>query len=62
MEELFLSPHRMRRGCIRGVDFFTGEMAMFTGTAYYDMGHITPLPSWHLDKLIKENDLDILER
>lgn len=42
--------------------FFTGEMAMFTDNAYYDMGHITPLTSWHLDKLIKESELEILER
>lgn len=42
--------------------FFTGEMAMFSDAAYHGVGHITPLTCWHLDKLIKENDLEILER
>ena len=42
--------------------FFTGEMAMFSDQAYIEMGHITPLTTWHLDKLFIENDLEVLER
>ena len=42
--------------------FFTGEMAMFTDQSYHDMGHITPLTTWHLDKIFAENDLVIVER
>lgn len=42
--------------------FFTGEMAMFTDQSYHEMGHITPLTVWHLDKLVIENNLTVLER
>lgn len=42
--------------------FFTGEMAMFTDGSYHDMGHITPLTAWHLDKLVIENNLTLLEQ
>jgi hypothetical protein len=50
VEELFLSPRRMRWGFnSRRRFFFTREMAMVTDGAYDDMGHIASLMSWHLD-------------
>ncbi len=43
--------------------FFTGEMSMFTDGAYaLDHGHITPLTSWHLEKVFLENGFSVVER
>jgi SAM-dependent methyltransferase len=42
--------------------FFTGEMSMFTDGSYYEMGHISPLTLWHLDKIFRENNLEVLEQ
>lgn len=42
--------------------FLTGQMAMFIDQSYYEMGHITPLTTWQLEKIFMENNLDILER
>ena len=43
--------------------FFTGQMAMFTDSAYaIRIGHITPLTAWQLEKVFSENNLKGLER
>lgn len=42
--------------------FFTGEMAMFTDVHYGPGGHITPVTAWQLEKMILENEFDVLER
>jgi 2-polyprenyl-3-methyl-5-hydroxy-6-metoxy-1,4-benzoquinol methylase len=43
--------------------FFTGQMAMFTDSAYaIRIGHITPLTAWQLEKVFSENNLKVLER
>ena len=42
--------------------FFTGEMSMFTDSAYVRSGHITPLTAWQLEKIFTESDMQVLER
>ena len=42
--------------------FFTGQMAAFTDAGYRDVGHITPLTVWHLDKIFAENGLEVVRR
>src|SRR5262249_8535247 len=43
--------------------FFTGQMSMFTDTAYaVGSGHITPLTVWQLEKVFTENAFIVLER
>jgi 2-polyprenyl-3-methyl-5-hydroxy-6-metoxy-1,4-benzoquinol methylase len=41
---------------------FTGQMAMFTDASYREMGHITPLTVWQLEKIFEETRLTVVER
>lgn len=40
--------------------FFTGRFAMFDDFQYEDIGHITPLTYWQIEKMFQENGFNVV--